>query len=115
MVCRRACSRTWTTRAFTHSAALEGGAPLPDGLSIDAGTGAILGTPPMDLASLITIAITAIDAGGLSTTRTIGLDIEDVPDAPVPSADPVAVGAVEDEPVSFSYRRTSSTAPTPHL
>ena len=99
--------------SLTYSATLEGGAALPGGLSIDAGTGALSGTPPKDLAGLVSIAVTATDAGGLSATRTIGLDVEDVPDAPVPNPDPVTVDVVEDEDVAFALPEGLFSNPDP--
>ncbi len=61
--------------ALNFSAVIEGQSSLPNGLSIDSVTGIISGTPTTN--DLVRIAVTATDAGGISTTGRFWLGIVD--------------------------------------
>ncbi|MCZ4290483.1 beta strand repeat-containing protein [Hoeflea alexandrii] len=73
---------------LSYSATLNGGAPLPAWLSIDATTGRLTGTPPSvgDAGATLDVIVTATDTGGLSVSDTFELAIDNGNDAPVITA-----------------------------
>ena len=99
---------------FSYSITSSGGtapvsfnaSPLPAGLSVDATTGAISGTPPATGTTNITL--TATNSAG-SFSRTLALTIDPVP---VITAQPIGASVAVGQSASLTVSATASPAPT---
>ncbi|PIT79768.1 S-layer family protein [Limnohabitans sp. JirII-31] len=72
--------------SLTYSAKLADGSSLPSWLSINSSTGALTGTPSATDAAVLSVLIQATDAGGLSASSTLTLQVL-AASAPQPVAD----------------------------
>ncbi|PUE29292.1 hypothetical protein B9Z39_04280 [Limnohabitans sp. JirII-29] len=72
--------------SLTYSAKLADGSSLPSWLSINSSTGALTGTPSATDAAVLSVLIQATDAGGLSASSTLTLQVL-AANAPQPVAD----------------------------
>jgi VCBS repeat-containing protein len=72
--------------SLSYSAKLADGSSLPSWLSINAKTGALTGTPSATDAAVLSVLIQATDAGGLSASSTLSLQVL-AANAPQPVAD----------------------------
>jgi VCBS repeat-containing protein len=84
------------------SATLADGSALPAWVVFDAATGTFSGTPPLDFNGVLSVKVTATDAGGLSASSTFALNVTAVNDAPVVAAAIANQAGTEDTPVSFT-------------
>jgi regulation of enolase protein 1 (concanavalin A-like superfamily) len=92
------------TITASNSPASFNAAPLPAGLAVNTGTGAITGTPTT--AGTTTVTISATNAGG---TGTAALTLTINPATPVITSATTASGA---DGKAFSYQITASNSPT---
>ena len=85
---------------LTYTATLANGDPLPAWLGFDGINAVFSGTPDNDDVAVLSIKVTAEDTGGLTTSRTFSLTVNNVNDAP--TSDPIADQTTQEEsPFSF--------------
>ncbi|OQW34303.1 MAG: hypothetical protein A4E19_02250 [Nitrospira sp. SG-bin1] len=94
---------------LTYGATLANGDPLPAWLSFDSITGTLSGTPLNDDAGNLNVAVKATDEGGLSTTSTFTLTIQNVNDAPTVANGLADQNAAEDSAFSLIVPGTTFT------
>lgn len=82
--------------ALTYTATLADGTPLPTWLAFDAATRTFNGTPGQSAVGNVDIRIIATDKGGLSTSTTTTLTVNNINDAPVAQNDTTSIAAGRD-------------------
>ena len=85
---------------LTLTAALVGGADLPDWLSFDSESRSFTGQPPQDFNGTLEVAVSASD-GEFTVTDSFALDITSVNDAPIVAIPLEDQSSAEDEAVNF--------------
>ncbi len=94
----------------TNSPTSYGATPLPAGLTLDAGTGVISGVPTTATgATPASVALTAGNANGNGSPKTLAITIASAPATPVVMSASTANGRVG---VVFAYQITASATPT---
>jgi len=88
--------------SFTYSATLGNGTPLPSWLSFDPVTRTFSGTPENGDIGILDLAVMATDTAGASVVASFALNIANVNDAPMITAQIPTQSVMEDAPFSFT-------------
>lgn len=92
---------------LNYTVTLADGSPLPEWLSFDAATATLTGTPGNDQVGTLALLVTAVDLAGATVSTGFSLDIANVNDAPVLVTPLETLGAIEDQPFSYTIPVTN--------